>query len=58
MKVSKIITYEMCDLLEFSWNLLRIFPIEIFQKLDLDRKGFEGFAHDFEHDHVWKLIYM
>ena len=44
MKLGKIITYDNCDLLEFSWNLLRIFLIEIFQKLDLDRKGSEGFC--------------
>ena len=42
MKLGKIITYIICDMLEFYRNLLRIFLIEIFQKLEIGRKGFEG----------------
>ena len=30
--------------LEFSRNLLRIFPLEIFQKVKTDRNGFQGFT--------------
>ena len=58
MKLGKIIKHIIGDMLEFYWNLLRIFLIEIFQKLEIGRKGLEGFAQYFEHDHVLKLIYM
>ena len=30
------------DMLEFYWNLLRIFLIEIFQKLEIGTNGFGG----------------
>ena len=42
MKLGKIIKRIICDMLEFYRNLLRIFLIEIFQKLEIGRKGFEG----------------
>jgi len=42
MKLGKIIKNIIDDMLEFYWNLLRIFLIEIFQKLEIGRKGFEG----------------
>ena len=44
MKLGKIIKNIIDDMLEFYWNLLRIFLIEIFQKLEIGRKGFEGFC--------------
>lgn len=47
MKLCRITTLIMCDLLKFSWDLLRIFPLEIFQKLEIGRKGFEGFCSIF-----------
>ena len=42
MKLGKIITYDMCDMLEFYSNLLRLFLIAIFQKIEIGRKGFGG----------------
>ena len=44
MKLGKMITYIICDMLEFSWIYLRIFLIEIFQMLEIGRIGFEGFC--------------
>ena len=42
MKLGKIINNIIDDMLEFYWNLLRIFHIEIFQKLEIGRNGFGG----------------
>ena len=42
MKLGKIIKNIIDDMLEFYWNLLRIFLIEIFQKLEIGRNGFRG----------------
>ena len=42
MKLGKIIKHIIGDMLEFYWNLLRIFLIEIFQKLEIGKKGFGG----------------
>ena len=42
MKLGKIIKNIIDDILEFYWNLLRIFLIEIFQNLEIGRNGFEG----------------
>lgn len=42
MKLGKIIKNIIDDMLEFYWNLLRIFLIEIFQKLETGRNGFGG----------------
>ena len=44
LKLGKIITLDICDLLEFSGIYLRIFPIKIFQKLETDRKSFGRFC--------------
>ena len=40
MKLGKIIKNIIDDMLEFYWNLLRIFLIEIFQKIEIGRKDF------------------
>ena len=42
MKLGKIIKLVIGDMLEFYRNLLRIFLIEIFQKLEIGRNGFGG----------------
>ena len=42
MKIVKITTYIIGDMLEFYWNLLRIFLIEIFQKIGIGMNGFGG----------------
>ena len=42
MKLGKIINNIIDDMLEFYWNLLRIFLIEIFQKLGIGTNGFGG----------------
>jgi len=42
MKLGKIIQNIIDAILEFYWNLLRIFLIEIFQKLEIGRNGFGG----------------
>ena len=42
MKLGNIIKNIIDDMLEFYWNLLRIFLIEIFQKLEIGRNGFGG----------------
>ena len=41
-KLGKIINNIIDDMLEFYWNLLRIFLIEISQKLEIDTNGFGG----------------
>ena len=42
MKLGKIIKHIIRDMLEFYRNLVRIFLIEIFQKLEIGRKGLGG----------------
>ena len=42
MKLSKVIILCICDLLEFSSIYLKIFLVEIFQILEMDRNGFGG----------------
>ena len=42
MKLGKIIKNIIDDMLEFYWNLLRIFLIEISQKHEIGRNGFGG----------------
>ena len=42
MKLGKIMKNIIDDMLEFYWNLLRIFLIEIFEKLEIGRNGFGG----------------
>ena len=44
--------------LEYSRALLRIFPLEIFQKLRIGTKVLRDFAHCFELGHVFKRTYM
>ena len=58
MVLGKIIKNFICDMLEFSWIFMKIFPVEIFQNLEMDRNGFGRFVQYFEHDHVLKLLYM
>ena len=47
MKLGKIIKHIIGHMLEFYWNLLRIFLIEIFQKLEIGRTGFGGICQIF-----------
>src|SRR3954471_184090 len=58
MSLCKIITICICDLLEFSWILMKIFPVEIFQILEMGRNDFGRFCPIFNHLHVLKHIYM
>ena len=58
MILVKIIKHVICDMLEFSWIFMEIFPVEIFQILEMGRNGFGRFCPIFYHDHVLKLIYM
>ena len=44
MVLGKIIRNFICDMLEFSWIFMKIFPVEIFQILELCRNGFGGFG--------------
>src|SRR3954463_1133515 len=58
MRLCKIITICICDLLEFSWIFVEIFPVEIFQILEMAINGFGRFCPIFDHNHVLKLLYM
>ena len=42
MRLLKVITICICDLLDFPWIFMKIFPVEIFQILEMGRNGFEG----------------
>ena len=44
MKFGKILKLGICDLLEFSWIYWKIFLVEIFQILEMDRNGIGGFC--------------
>jgi hypothetical protein len=43
-RLGKIIKHVICDMLEFSLNFWKIFPVEIFQILEMGRNGFEGIS--------------
>src|SRR3954471_17444203 len=58
MGLFKVITICICDLLDFPWIFMKIFPVEIFQILEMGRNGFGRFVQYFDHNHVLKLIYM
>ena len=58
MRLCKVITICICDLLDFPWIFMKIFPLEIFQIIEMGRNGLGGFVQYFEHDHVLKLLYM
>ena len=58
MRLGKIIKHVICDMLEFSWIFMKIFPVEIFKSLKWAEMVFGGFVQYFDHDHVLKLIYM
>ena len=44
MRLCKVITIFICDLLDFSWIFMQIFPVEIFQILEIGRNGFGRFC--------------
>ena len=44
MVLGKIIKNVICDMLEFSWIFMKIFPVEIFQILEMGRNGFGRFC--------------
>src|SRR3954470_5159317 len=58
MRLGKIIKHVICDRLEFSWIFIKIFPVEIFQILEMGRNGFGRFCPIFNHLHVLRLTYM
>ena len=43
MILGKIIKHVICGMLEFSWTFMKIFPVEIFQILEMSRNGFGRF---------------
>ena len=44
MRLGKIIKHVICDMLEVSWNCWGIFPVEIFQILEMGINGFGRFC--------------
>src|SRR3954468_19688247 len=58
MVLCKIVKNVKFDMLEFSWIFMKIFPVEIFQILEMGRNGFGRFCPIFNHLHVLRLIYM
>ena len=40
MRLCMVITICICDLLDFPWIFMKIFPVEIFQILEMGRIGF------------------
>ena len=44
MRLCKVITICVCDLLDFPWIFMKIFPVEIFQILEIWSNGFGRFC--------------
>ena len=44
VRLCKVITICICDLLDFSWIFMKIFPVEIFQIFEMGRNGFGRFC--------------
>ena len=55
MRLCKVITICICDLLDFSWIFVKIFPVEIFQILEMGRNGFEGISWGYTILHDMRL---
>ena len=58
MRLCKVITICICDLLDFPWIFMKIFLVEILQILEMAEMVLGGFVQYFEHDHVLNLLYM
>ena len=43
MRPGKTIKHVICDMTEFSWSFMKIFPVEIFQILEMSRNGLGRF---------------
>ena len=44
IRLCKVITICICDLPDFPWIFMKIFPVEIFQILEMGKNGFVGFC--------------
>ena len=61
MRLCKVITIWIFDLLDFPWIFMKIFPIEIFQILEMGINGFRRFCPIFWtwpcvwNSYIWKI---